>query len=82
VIEVKIRFKSGLDLKFWFSDQLFLLLISVAIRPPPSRGAIEAIAPCKTDESKFIPHDFVQLGRQHLRYKAILPKHCFVTAVL
>jgi len=29
--------------------------------------------PLKTCESNFIHHDFVQLGKQHSRYKAILP---------
>ena len=29
--------------------------------------------PPKTYKSYFIPYDFVQFGKQHLRYKAILP---------
>jgi len=29
--------------------------------------------PLKTYESNFIHHDFVQFGRQHSRFKAILP---------
>ena len=37
-----------------------------------SRGAIEAIVPPKTWESNFIHHYFVQLKKQHSRYKAIL----------
>jgi len=36
-------------------------------------GAIGAIASPKTYESNFIHHDFVQFGKQHSRYKAILP---------
>jgi len=34
--------------------------------------AIGAIATLKTYESNFIRLDFVQLGKQHSRYKAIL----------
>jgi len=33
----------------------------------------EAIDPLETYESNFIHHDFVQFGKQHSRYKAILP---------
>ena len=29
--------------------------------------------PPKTYESKYIYHDFVQFGKQHSRFKAILP---------
>jgi len=36
----------------------------------------------KTYESIFIHHNFVQLGKQHSRCKAILSPICFVTAVL
>jgi len=44
-------------------------------------GAIGAIAPPKTYESNFFLHDFVQFGKQHMRYKAILssnvlPQQC------
>jgi len=35
-------------------------------------GAIGAIAPPKTYESNFFHYDFVQFGKQHSRYKAIL----------
>jgi len=35
-------------------------------RPPP-----------KTYESNFIHHDFVQFGKQHSQYKAILPSIVF-----
>jgi len=34
-------------------------------------GAIGAIATLKTYASDFVHHDFVQLGKQHSRYKAI-----------
>jgi len=37
-----------------------------------SRGLIGAIAHPKTYESNFIHHNFVQFGKQHSRYKAIL----------
>jgi len=40
-------------------------------RPPP-----------KTYESNFIHHDFLQFGKQHSRYNALLDVHCFVTVVL
>ena len=37
-------------------------------------GAIGAISPPKTYESiSLLTHDFVQFGKQHSRYKAILP---------
>jgi len=35
-----------------------------------SRGAIGAIAPCKTHESNFIHHDFAQFGKQHIKTKS------------
>jgi len=39
-----------------------------------SGGCKGAIAyPPKTYESNFIHHDFVQIGKQHSRYNAILP---------
>jgi len=38
-----------------------------------SRGAIGTIAPPKTYESNFIHHRFPQFGKEHSRYKAILP---------
>ena len=43
--------------------------------------AIGAVAPPKTYESNFFYHDFAQFGKQHSRYKAILPstalsQHC------
>ena len=38
-----------------------------------SKKAIGAIAPTKTYESNFIHHDFVQFGKQHSQFKAILP---------
>ena len=34
--------------------------------------AIGAIAPPKSYENKFVHHNFVQFGKQHSRYKAIL----------
>jgi len=37
-----------------------------------SKKAIGAIAPPKTYESKFVHHDFVQFGKQHSEFKAIL----------
>ena len=36
------------------------------------RGSIGAIASPKTHESNFIHHDFLQFGKQHSQYKAIL----------
>jgi len=36
------------------------------------RGVMGAIAFPRTYESNFIHHDFVQFGKQHSRYKAIL----------
>ena len=36
-------------------------------------GATAAAAPPKTYESNCFHHDFVQFGKQHLRYKAIFP---------
>ena len=41
------------------------------------KGAIGAIDPPKTYESNFIHYDFVQFGKQHSRYKAILPSTVF-----
>jgi len=38
--------------------------------------------PPKTYESNFVHHDFVQFGKQHSRYKVILPPIVFVRAVL
>jgi len=38
-----------------------------------SEKAIGAIAPSKSYESNFIHHDFVQFGKQHSQFKAILP---------
>jgi len=46
-------------------------------------GAIGAISPPKTYGSYFVHHDFVQFGKQHSRYKTILPsidlsQQCYV----
>jgi len=38
-----------------------------------SRGGDRPDRPLKTYESNFIHHDFAQFGKQHSRYKAILP---------
>ena len=37
------------------------------------KGAIGAIAPQKNYKSNFFEHDFIQIGKPHLRYKARLP---------
>jgi len=45
-------------------------------RHPPANqmhGSIQGGDPPKTYESNFIHHVFVQFGKQHSRYKAILP---------
>jgi len=36
-------------------------------------GFKEGRSPPKTCESNFVHHDFIQFGKQHLRYKAIFP---------
>ena len=36
-------------------------------------GSLRADRPHKTYESNFMHHDFAQFGKQHSRYKAILP---------
>jgi len=36
-------------------------------------GAIVTIAPPKTYISNFVHHDILQFGKQHSRYKTILP---------
>jgi len=36
-------------------------------------GTIRVIAPSKIYKSDFFHHDFLQFGKQHSRYKAILP---------
>jgi len=38
-----------------------------------SRRTIGVVASPETYESNFIHHDFVQFGKQHSRYKVILP---------
>jgi len=38
-----------------------------------SEKVIATIAPPETYESNFIHHDFVQFGKQHSQFKAILP---------
>jgi len=38
-----------------------------------SKGGDWGDRPPKTYESNFFHHDFVQFGKQHSRYKAILP---------
>jgi len=45
-----------------------------SLKPTFNQGRIQrgAIAPPKTYESNFFYHDFVQFGKQHWRYKAIL----------
>jgi len=35
--------------------------------------AVGSIAPPTTCESNFVHHDFVQFGKEHSRYKVILP---------
>jgi len=44
-------------------------------------GAIGAILP-KTYESNFFHNNFIQFGKQHSPYNAILSSNFFVTAVL
>jgi len=43
-----------------------------------SRGSIGAIDPPKTYKTSFFHHDFVQFGKQHARYKAILSSTVFL----
>ena len=50
----------------------FLSVVYPKRLPTRRVGSRGAIAPPKTYESNFIHHDFVQFGKQHSRYKAIL----------
>jgi len=52
---------------------LFFLLNCYLVTGANPGKAVGAIVPPKTYESKFIHDDFVQFGKQHSRYKAILP---------
>jgi len=60
-----IRFSLPEEFLFRFIRGRFRVAIG-AIAPPP-----------KNYESNFIHHDFLQFGKQHLRYKAIVPSTVF-----
>jgi len=52
----------------------YLGLTPLHLRPGAhSGGSIGAVVPHTTYESSFIRHNFIQFGKQHSRYKAILP---------
>ena len=53
-----------------FQQKTFITRLSYAGADPG-----EAIAPPKTYKSNFIHHEFVQFGKQHSRYKVILPSN-------
>ena len=52
------------------------------------QGRLGRSPPPKIYEINFIPHDFVQFGKQHSRYRAILPsivlsqQYCILTCLL